>query len=337
MKTIAAICLLVFCTAAVGAVIYDESNFNALGRVFQSAPQEHASGRNNGPGHGTHHPGEECGACHSPGMRAEAYPWTMAGTLYSDRAGQAVRKNGEIIIQDRQGNVISMTANEAGNFWTDMPIASDPYAVSSHGGTTEKLYTEDDEGNLVQPADPDDPRTWLYKAWVRSRGDIRPMVTIAPVGGSAGMNMRMSCNMHHARLGSRAALWASPKATLPSYPAAGLSYRKHIFPILRSKCSPCHIPGNTTTRLVTKADLQTPSTSMDYSNGLDLMTYEGSTVRTVAKKGVLSEVNTSNPDQSPLLQKTVHGGTHGGGAFWDNLAPDYVALSQWISEGALKN
>ena len=74
---------------------------------------------------------------------------------------------------------------------------------------------------------------------------------------------------------------------LASYPETGLSYRQHIYPILRSKCSPCHIPGSTMTRLVTKSDLDTPSTSFDFSSGLDLMTYGGSTVSGSAKLGMI--------------------------------------------------
>ncbi len=91
------------------------------------------------------------------------------------------------------------------------------------------------------------------------------------------------------------------------------------------------------TRLVTKSDIETPSTSFDFSCGLDLMTYEGSTVGAIVKRGVTSVVDTANPGQSLLLRKTVFGGTHPGGAFWKERDPDYLALRQWIAEGALKN
>ena len=91
-------------------------------------------GKDNVPGVGLHHPGEQCGQCHTMGGAAEAYLWTVSGTLYADRASHAVLPGGEIILQDRAGNVISLTANEAGNFWTTAPIASNPYTVVSHGG-----------------------------------------------------------------------------------------------------------------------------------------------------------------------------------------------------------
>jgi len=331
MKKLASIGLVGICLAA-AALVYDESNFSAVGRVHQPAPEGHAVGKDNGPGVGLHHAGEQCGSCHTMGGAAEAYLWTASGTLYADRAGRNALPGGEVILQDRDGKVISMTANAAGNFWTTTPIASNPYAVVSHGGITEPLYVEDDHGKLIKPADPADPRTWLYKAWVRNGSSVRPMVTIAPVGSTSGMNM--SCNMHHTPKGSRGALWVSPAPALPSYPARGLKYTKHIYPILNGKCVPCHIPGNTMSRLVTKSDIVTPSTAIDFSHSLDLINYRGSNKGGYVKLGVRSVVNTADPEQSLLLKKTVPGALHGGGAFWDQSSPDFLALKQWISEGA---
>jgi hypothetical protein len=334
MKKFAIIGLAVLAIAAV-AVVYNQSNFSARGRMYQPPPDGHFVGKDNAPGYGRHHVGEDCARCHRMGGRAEAYLWTVSGTLYADRSGREVLKGGEIIFQDREGNVISLTSNEAGNFWTLAPLASNPFTVVAHGSTLDILYVLDAEGNLMQPADPNDPRTWLYKTWVRKGSSIRPMMTIAPAAGATGMNM--SCSMHHGNMGSRGALWVSPAPTLPSYPDSELSYRKHIYPILRGKCSPCHIPGATMTRLVTKTDIETPSTSIDYSNGLDLMTYAGSQVGPYVKQGVLGVVDKANPEQSLMLRKTLPDGVHGGGAFWDKKDPDYLALKQWISEGAKEN
>ncbi len=321
---------------AMAATMYDADNFSALGRLYQPKPAGYAVGKDNGPGRGMHHPGEDCARCHSMGLRAESHLWTMAGTLFQDRVGSVPLKRGEVILQDRDGNVLSMTSNGSGNFWTTSPLASNPYTVVNHGSVTDTLYSYDSDGNFI-PADPTDERTWLYKGWVGSGGAVRPMVTIAPVGSASGMSMRMSCSMHHAQMGSRGALWVASAPTLGDYPRTQLSYRKHIYPILRSKCSPCHIPGATITRLVTKSDLDTPSTSLDYSSGLDLMTYEGSNVGNAVKKGVCAVVDPDHPEKSVLLIKTAKGGTHGGGAFWDRKSPDYLALRQWISEGAMKN
>ncbi len=77
-----------------------------------------------------------------------------------------------------------------------------------------------------------------------------------------------------------------------------------------------------------------PLTTIDYSGELDLMFYEGSS----GKAGIQAVVHTDNPEESDLLLKTVSGGEpHGGGTFWNNTAPDYIAIKQWIAEGALKN
>jgi hypothetical protein len=331
------IVLLSVCSIAAVAAVFNELNFSSAGRMYEPMPTGYVAGKDNDKGSGIHHQGEDCGRCHSLGLRAESHLFTMGGTLYSDRSGRSVLKGGEIVLEDREGNIISMTSNEAGNFWTSAPLASNPYTVVSHGGPPQPLYVLDAQGNLATPADPTDERTWLYKTWVHKGNAIRPMVTIAPVGSAAGMDMRMSCSMHHANNGSRGALWVSSAPTLPAYPAVGLGYRKHIYPILRSKCSPCHIPGTTMTRIVTKSDIDTPSTSIDHSGGLDLMTYEGSTVGTVVKQGVCSVVDTAHPAKSQLLLKTTPGAMHAGGTFWNERSPDYIALRQWITEGAHKN
>ena len=360
MKKLTIISLgLISCTVLAFAAVYDENNLSTGGRMYQPAPVDHLAGRDNGSGNGLHHPGEDCGACHRVGGRAESHLWTMAGTLYADRSARSPLVQGEIIMEDRDGNIISMTSNEAGNFWTTSPVASDPYTVSSYHGQEpySPLYTEDEEGNLVQPADPDNSSTWRYKTWVRNGNSFRPMLMVAGVGGSAERN-RMSCNMHHGGVAHRSGgLWVGKDSTLSSYPASGLSYRKHVYPILRSKCSPCHIPGKTKSAVNTKTDLPqygADSTSIDYSGGLDLMTYEGSTIQvqkfdengkpipgvfdTYPKIGVLGVVNANAPDQSNLLLKTVAGGVlHAGGVFWDENSSDYIALRQWIAEGALKN
>jgi hypothetical protein len=329
-----------FCTAAFAAD-YNETNFNALGRIYQQAPEGYVPGTDNDQGAGKHHPGENCGLCHNPGGRAKAHLFTMSGTLYNDRSGRTVAKGGEIIMEDREGNIISITSNEAGNFWTKAPFASDPYTIGSyHGGPPfEPLYGEDSGGNLVQPADPNDSRTWKYKTWVRKGSFVRPMVMIPAAGGGAAAP-RMSCNMHHGGVAHRSgALWVGKSPVLDSYPASGLTYRRHIYPILRSNCSPCHVPGKTMTPVNTKTDLfGNPSTSIDYSGGLDLMFYEGSTVSAVVKAGVQSVVDRQRPEQSRLLRKTLSGGDpHAGGAFWDERHADYIALKKWITEGAKKN
>lgn len=320
------------------AADYGPENFSAAGRLFQPTPVGHTPGKDNGTGQGLHNAGEDCGVCHRPEGKAQNYLFTVAGTLYSDRAARNTVEGGEVILQDYAGKIISMTSNKVGNFWSYTPLASNPNAVASHGGTTETLYTD------TEPANPSDARTWQYKAWAKLGVQATPMITIAPVGSATSPTSRMSCNMHHSAMGSRGGLWGSRSATLESYPAQGLGFKKHILPIMISKCVPCHIPGVTMTRLATRSDIETPSTSLDYSNGQDFTSYEGSTVSGKAKNGIawFAQGYAASPDESPLLKKTVASSaqgirTHGGGEFWTTLDADYKAIRQWIAEGAQNN
>lgn len=339
-------------------ITYDPSNFNADARKFQPAPTGHAPGKDNGAGEGLHNSGEDCAVCHTPNGKAGNYVFTVGGTIYEDRAARRPLKGAEVMLQDHGGNILSMTTNEAGNFWTYAPIASNPYTIASHGGTTHVLYTVNADGT-VTPANPADSRTWLYKAWIRNTdGAIRHMVTIAPVGGSTGVVPRMSCNMHHSPFGSTGAAWASRKNALATYPSSSISFRKHVLPIFVSKCAPCHVPGAKATRLVTMSDIITVSTnttlvpltntevtSIDYSGGRDLTSYAGSLytsgTATVVKTGIRDAVDTANPDDSAVLLKTTlqPAGTaiHPGGSFWTSGDADYKAIRLWITEGALDN
>lgn len=338
--------VLAACLVSAGfAAGFDASNFSAAGRMLQPVPTGHVPGKDNGPGMGMHNAGEDCGICHRPGGKAPVV-FTASGTLYEDRAGRRPLKGGEVILQDVAGNLISMTSNAAGNFWTFAPMASNPFAVASHGGMTDLLYSYDADGTF-HPADPADSRSWQYKAWVKSGDHVRTMVTIAPIGGATDPSSRMSCSMHHAPMGSRGALWGTGKSTLAAYPPSRLSFARHVLPIFRNKCVPCHIPGETLTRLATKSDTETSSTMLDHSGSLDLTSYKGSTVvvngRTWAKRGVgdLTQGYRRNPDGSPVLVMTRRqpdgAVIHPGGVFWTSDDADYKALRQWIAEGASEN
>ena len=60
------------------------------------------------------------------------------------------------------------------------------------------------------------------------------------------------------------------------------------------------------------------------------------TVTVISKLGVRDEVDLESPENSLLLEKTVFGGDlHGGGTFWKKNSPDYLAIRQWITEGAM--
>ena len=332
------------------AQVYDSTNFNADARKLQPVPTGHMPGRDNGAGTGNHNSGEDCGLCHTPGGKAGNYVFTIGGTIYQDRAARRPLRNAEVILQDFNGNVLSMTTNETGNFWTTAPLASNPCTIANHGGVTDLLFTWDAANSACLPTVPaSDSRTWQYKAWVKHGDQVRQMVTIAPVGGSTGTSPRMSCNMHHSPMGSSGGLWGMRKSTLAAYPLSNLSFKKHVLPIFRNKCAPCHIPGSTMTRLVTRSDIDpTTPTSIDFSNSRDYTSYSGSIVTsgtaTYTKPGIqdLAAGFSAAPDSSPLLTKTLmQSGNavviHGGGGFWTPADADYQAIRQWIAEGALNN
>lgn len=325
---------------------FAEEPFNAWARKHEPVPTGHVVGKDNGPGAGLHNAGEDCGICHAPGGKAGSLPFTMGGTVYADRMGRVPLEGAEIVLEDVAGHVISMTSNQVGNFWTSAPLASNGLAVGSHGGTTEGLFSYD--AGVLVPADPSDPRTWQYKAWVRHGDEVRHMVTIAPVGGATTSTPRMSCNMHHAPLGGSGALWVG-RPPVPSVDSA-VSFRKHVQPLFVGRCAPCHIPGKRFTRLVTESDLpDAGATSFDYSAAHDFTSYEGSSVvvtegglaTTWAKQGIRGVTDPLAPAQSQALLKTLRqpAGTvvHAGGAFWTTEDADYRLILKWIEEGALDN
>lgn len=301
------------------------TGFTMDGHKWQPAPAGHLPGKDNVGGalDASHHPGDDCGICHAPAASptafyrpvASARVFTITGTIFDSRAARRPVPGGELVLEDAAGNVLSVTANELGNFYSEAPMAGDP---------------------AVTPGLPDGSDAWRYKAWVRSDGGTRPMVTMPAVGGM--MVPRMSCSMHHVNSGTVMGAWASPRATLKGYPASGLSYRRHVFPILRTKCGPCHVPGPT--------EASQAGEQFDYGAGLDLLTYAGSSVdvtdstgavRTWSKLGIRSVVNTDVPEASLIFAKTMAGSAHGGGAFWTAESADYRALRTWIAEGARDN
>jgi len=302
--------VLLLSTGVVWAVdtVWDESNFTMEERKWQPAPTGHEVGKDNGTGGPGHHPEDDCGICHSPKGIASDRVFTLTATVYDNRAARLPVAGAEVIFQDYGGNVYSMTTNDLGIAWTDVAM----------------------EGDATQ-GDPTDTSTWRYKVWLLDEGGTHPMMTIPSLGNA--MIPRMSCLMHHRNNGSLGGLWARPAPTLAKYPKKNLSYAKHIFPILRSKCGPCHKPG--------PSIANRGGEIFDYGADLDLVTYAGSSVEldgvVYVKRGVVDVINIKKPNKSLMLRKTVKGELHGGGSFWKRSDPDYKALRRWIKEGAADN
>lgn len=295
------------------AVAYADSPFTPDGQKWEPVPTSHVPGKDNGQvsenagDKPLHFQGADCGICHTPGGPAENFVFTESGTIYQDKAGRFPLVDAEVILKDAESNIISMTTNEAGNFFTYAPIAPDPML----GGST------------------DTPRNWRYKAWISYDGIVRRMVTLAYVGATPTYVPRMSCNMHHnGRLGSRGALTSGRFETLPSYPAVDISFRQHVLPILKNRCKACHVPGSASP-FTTYGD-----ETFNYSGGLDLSGYNK---EPESNMGLADVVNTTYPEGSLLINKPLTGSQHGGGNFWDVTDTDYKVIRQWIAEGAKNN
>lgn len=327
---------------------YEAANFNARERRHQPPPTPvlvdiggELVGRDNGSGEGLHYAGEDCGVCHSAGGKAGNVLFTISGTIYQDRFARRPAVGARVLLEDIDGHLISVTTNSVGNFWTTAPIASNPLAVASHGGTTTLLYTENPDGS-VTPADPLDTRSWQYKAWISHDDATRHMVSIVPVGGATSGTSRMSCNMHHAGMGSSGAAWVSSQQTFRAPPTVNISFKRHVLPVLSSRCVPCHIPGSTVTRTAMRSDIDaTDATTVNYSDDKDFTSYGGSTVGTVTKDGFRAFVDPGEPELSEALLTTRRRSdgtvTHAGGGFWSTDDTDYQLVRQWIAEGALDN
>ncbi len=83
-------------------------------------------------------PGSDCLSCHSGngGGGGEQSTFTAAGTAFSDLAGTAPLSGATVKITDASGNVVTLTTNSAGNFYTSQaltfPIGAE---VDANGGS----------------------------------------------------------------------------------------------------------------------------------------------------------------------------------------------------------
>jgi hypothetical protein len=71
-------------------------------------------------------PGSNCLECHDGG---EAPRWTVAGTVGGSMGGS---RGSKVRIQDANGKAFTLTANQAGNFWSAESVAF-PLRVSVDG------------------------------------------------------------------------------------------------------------------------------------------------------------------------------------------------------------
>lgn len=102
-------------------------------------------------------PGADCLACHTPGnfpddkaARAkeedEARFWTAAGTVFADPDGTEPLVGATVRVTDADGNVVEMTSNAAGNFYTADPLAFPIVAEVEKDGDIVEMQGEQETG-----------------------------------------------------------------------------------------------------------------------------------------------------------------------------------------------
>lgn len=82
----------------------------------------------NGDGH--HNPGQACltSGCH---RNSGGPAFTIAGTLYTDRSGNATVGGATIVVVDGNGVTAKLVTATNGNFWTSEPLATPYYLRAS--------------------------------------------------------------------------------------------------------------------------------------------------------------------------------------------------------------
>jgi mono/diheme cytochrome c family protein len=94
-------------------------------------------------------PGEDCVACHASG---EGPNYTLAGTVMGDYDDpDDCNGVGDVVVRviDADDNVLELTTNSAGNFYTNDKIAP-PYTIElEHNGATSSMASAQSEGGCA--------------------------------------------------------------------------------------------------------------------------------------------------------------------------------------------
>ena len=81
-------------------------------------------------------PGADCIGCHRPSGSAATVPFTAAGTVFSAVDCPAGLSGAQIEIEDVNHQTITLMANSAGNFFTNMALVPPLRTRVSFAGTT---------------------------------------------------------------------------------------------------------------------------------------------------------------------------------------------------------
>jgi len=88
-------------------------------------------------------PGANCLNCHTGG---EAGHWTLAGTVFTDIDGGGKSSGATITVTDAKNQIVTMTSNSAGNFYTTKSVSFPVTAEVEQNGFTTAMGTEVSNG-----------------------------------------------------------------------------------------------------------------------------------------------------------------------------------------------
>jgi hypothetical protein len=97
------------------------------------------------------YPGSDCMACHDAGGIGVEYDdgevedlFTIAGTLFDDVDGIESLQGASVIVTGDDGQVVTMTTNSAGNFFTERSVRLPATTVVEHGGVIREMFSSFD-------------------------------------------------------------------------------------------------------------------------------------------------------------------------------------------------
>jgi hypothetical protein len=89
----------------------------------------------------TMRPGQDCLRCHSEGSGQGAPPWSVAGTVFPHK--QAAAGEGasgvRVLVTDVRGRNVELVSNDAGNFYTDVPLEIPLHVAIEHDGQRREM------------------------------------------------------------------------------------------------------------------------------------------------------------------------------------------------------
>jgi hypothetical protein len=97
-------------------------------------------------GGGHHNPGQNCLECHN-GQDPAAPVFTLAGTVFKDAAGTIPKTRATVIVYDGDGNVVKMSTQLNGNFYTSAALTPPFFTAISQCPNEEQMNENFSDGD----------------------------------------------------------------------------------------------------------------------------------------------------------------------------------------------